>query len=419
MTAGKDIAQPDMSSALRIDNSHVLGAAAFVAPIVGVFAPLGLAPLLAMTAVAALVVARVRRDAWLTFPRGFAAVLAAAVVWALVTLAWAPQPRLAAVKLGEIALMFTATILVLGTAMNLAGAQQKRLERWLLAGFVLALALLFIEIVAGFPIRHLERAQWDAGPSIWLSFDRGATVLAILVWPAARVLWRRSSLAAAVLWLATVALVAVFSSATAKMALALGLVGFLAARIAPRPAAGMLAAVVAATIIAAPFAAARIPAAEVLQQQWPFNIEGLTPGKNPVRSGLHRLLIWQFTAERIAERPLSGWGFNASRSLPGGNTAVMDGLPSLPLHPHSAPLQWWVELGAIGAVLGAAVVLLAAGALRRIPDARSAAIGVALLAAAATVGCMSFGVWQSWWIAVLALAATFHVATTRGDPAHK
>ena len=418
MTAGNDIAQPGMSSALRIDNGHVLGAAAFAAPIIGVFAPLGLAPLLAVTAVAALVVARVRGDAWLTFPRGFAAVLTAAVAWGLVTLLWAPQPRLAAAKLGELALMFAATVLVLGAAMNLGGAQHRRMERWLLIGFALALALLLLELIAGFPIRHLER-PWEAGPSIWLSFDRGATVLAVLVWPAARALWRRSSLAAIVLWLATVALVAVFSSATAKVALALGLLGFLGARIAPRGAAGVLAAIVAVTIIAAPFAAARIPAAEILQQQWPFNIEGATPGKNPVRSGLHRLLIWQFTAERIAEKPLLGWGFNASRWLPGGDVAVMGGLPALPLHPHNAPLQWWVELGAIGAVLGAAVALLAAGALRRIPDPRSAATGVALLASAATVGCMSFGVWQSWWIAALALGAAFHVAATRGDTAHK
>ena len=418
MTASNGIAQPGMSSALRIDNGHVLGAAAFAAPIVGVFAPLGLAPLLAVTAVAALAVARVRRDAWLAFPRGFAAVLAAAVVWGLVTLLWAPQPRLAAAKLGELALLFAATVLVLGIAMNLGGVQQKRMERWLMIGFALALALLLLELIAGFPIRHLER-QWDAGPGIWLSFDRGATVLAILVWPAARALWRRSSLAAIVLWLAAVALVAVFSSATAKVALALGLAGFLGARIAPRAAAGVLAAIVVVTIVAAPFAAARIPAAEILQQQWPFNIDGATPGKNPVRSGLHRLLIWQFTAERIAEKPLFGWGFDASRWLPGGDVAVMGGLPALPLHPHNAPLQWWVELGAIGALLGAAAALLAAGALRRIPDPRSAATGVALLASAATVGCMSFGVWQSWWIAALALAAAFHVAATRGDTAHK
>jgi exopolysaccharide production protein ExoQ len=419
MTAGNNIARSGMPSALRIDNGHVLGAAAFAAPIIGVFAPLGLAPLLAVTAIAALAITRLRQDAWLTFPRSFAALLAIAAVWGLVTLLWAPNPRFAAAKLGELALMFTATVLVLGSAMNLGGAQQKRTESWMLIGFALALALLLLELVAGFPIRRIERSDWPGPLHLMLSFDRGVSVLAIFVWPAARALWRRSSLAAIILWLATAALVGVFSSATAKAALAVGLIAFLAARIAPRAAAGAVAAIVAVTIVAAPFAAERIPAAGTLQQQWPFNAESLTAGKNAVRSGLHRLVIWQFTAERIAEKPLLGWGFDASRWLPGGKTAVMGEYPALPLHPHSAPLQWWVELGVLGALLGAAVALMTGGALRRIPDRRSAATGVALFASAATVGCMSFGVWQSWWIGALALAAAFHVAATRGDTAHK
>jgi O-antigen ligase len=419
MTASNEIVQPGMSPALRIDTGHVLGAAAFAAPVIGVFAPLGLAPLLALTAVAAMVVGRVRGEAWLTFPRGFAAVLAAVVVWGLVTLLWAPQPRLAAVKLGELALLLSAAVLVLGSAMNLDGAQQKRIERWLVIGFALTLALLCIELAAGFPLRRLERSDWPSLHHMMLSFDRGVTVLAILAWPAARALWRRSSVAAIVLWLATVALVAVFPSATAKVALALGLIGFLGARLAPRAAAGVLTAIVVLIIVAAPFAAARIPPSEILQQQWPFNVEQTTAGKSAVRSGQHRLLIWQFTAERIADKPLFGWGFNASRRLPGGDVVVIGGLPALPLHPHNAALQWWVELGAIGAALGAAIVLLAGGALRRVPDPRSAAIGVALFASSATIGCMSFGVWQSWWIAALALAAAFQVTTTRGDAAHK
>ena len=35
-------------------------------------------------------------------------------------------------------------------------------------------------------------------------------------------------------------------------------------------------------------------------------------------SFIHRLLIWDFTLERIAERPLLGWGLDTSRAIPGG-----------------------------------------------------------------------------------------------------
>ncbi len=84
-------------------------------------------------------------------------------------------------------------------------------------------------------------------------------------------------------------------------------------------------------------------------------------------SGMHRLLIWRFTSERIAERPLLGWGMDAARELPGGKTHLATrfpdaGLPedaeALPLHPHDAVLQWEVELGIPGTAL-----CLAAGGL--------------------------------------------------------
>jgi O-antigen ligase len=136
------------------------------------------------------------------------------------------------------------------------------------------------------------------------------------------------------------------------------------------------------------------------------------------RSAAHRVLIWDFVGERIAVRPVLGWGMEASRAIPGGDDTFapatldrfgLDGaeeraffaLPStkrLPLHPHNAALQVWLELGAVGAVLAAALaasVMLAA----RSP----AALGAAT--AGAVTGALSFGAWQPWWIASLLLAA--------------
>ena len=36
----------------------------------------------------------------------------------------------------------------------------------------------------------------------------------------------------------------------------------------------------------------------------------------------HRLEIWHFAGQRIAERPLLGWGLDASRAIPGGNALI-------------------------------------------------------------------------------------------------
>ena len=73
----------------------------------------------------------------------------------------------------------------------------------------------------------------------------------------------------------------------------------------------------------------------------------------------HRLLIWSFAGDRIAERPLAGWGLDSSRTIPGGRDPIRPGETWMPLHPHNAPLQLWLELGVPGAVLFALLVALA------------------------------------------------------------
>ena len=84
-----------------------------------------------------------------------------------------------------------------------------------------------------------------------------------------------------------------------------------------------------------------------------------------------RVAIWRFTTERVVERPWLGWGMDASRMWPG----------VIPLHPHNAALQVWLELGVVGAAC--------------------AAVAIAYL----TIGALSFGVWQEWWLGLGVLAA--------------
>ena len=195
---------------------------------------------------------------------------------------------------------------------------------------------------------------------------------------------------------------------SAKIAALAGVVAALAAMVAPRLVAWGAAAVLALMFLAAPliFSAGLSRAPDL--------------SSLPV-SAAHRVLIWDFVTQRIAEKPLLGWGMEASRSIPGG-TATFDratldrfGLDSpaergsfaapsvqrLPLHTHNNALQLWLELGGIGAALAAALavaVMLAACATPIAPAALGAAV------AAATTGQLSFGAWQPWWIASMVLA---------------
>jgi O-antigen ligase len=108
-----------------------------------------------------------------------------------------------------------------------------------------------------------------------------------------------------------------------------------------------------------------------------------------------RLDIWRFTARKIAEHPWRGWGVDASR--------VWD---EIPLHPHNAALQLWFELGVVGAAIGAVFWAYVWARIGRFADenALSAGVFAAVAVAYLSIGGMSFGVWQEWWLALGALA---------------
>jgi O-antigen ligase len=108
-----------------------------------------------------------------------------------------------------------------------------------------------------------------------------------------------------------------------------------------------------------------------------------------------RVALWRQLAPMIAERPFLGWGMDASRVIPG-----------VPLHPHSASMQLWLETGAVGAGLA---VLFWAVLWRRIGSLVGQGSGVAGVSAAVaaaylTIGALSFGVWQEWWLGLGVLA---------------
>jgi O-antigen ligase len=80
----------------------------------------------------------------------------------------------------------------------------------------------------------------------------------------------------------------------------------------------------------------------------------------------------------------------------------------MPLHPHNNAIQLWLELGLPGALIGVALIAVL---LRRLaaPDLEPGVRTVALaaLAAALVIACLSYGLWQGWWLGALWLASLF------------
>lgn len=116
-----------------------------------------------------------------------------------------------------------------------------------------------------------------------------------------------------------------------------------------------------------------------------------------------RMGYWERATDWIGDRPLQGWGLDASRMFS----------PGIKLHPHDVPLQIWLELGLIGAMAAAVFWAAAfAGLSRKTRDA-GPAVAAGTASAYLTYCAFSFGAWQEWFLAIGALAATACVAAMR------
>jgi exopolysaccharide production protein ExoQ len=195
-----------------------------------------------------------------------------------------------------------------------------------------------------------------------------------------------------------------FVGSAAKAGFAVAVAAFVLSYLGGRHFARGAAVVAVVVILTAPLSfprLAQLPAFSQDAEQFKFSL-------------WHRLQIWSFVGDRIAERPLLGWGLDASRAIPGGTEEIRPGAQRLPLHPHNVALQVWLELGLPGALLfaGLAAWLWLALARADWPPSFAAAAAAGLTTVSfAVLG--TYGAWQEWWIATLSLVLFLVLAMAR------
>jgi O-antigen ligase len=388
----------------------VLAACALIMPALAVYAPLGLAPLLAVSAVLLLLaqgrsLARPRDVAPLT---GLLVLLS---LWATLSATWSILPQHSLFEGLRLLLLSAGGLILLGAARALDAPQRATLGIAVAIGVALAVVLLLVEGLSDGALLGAVLRQ----PVRMTHFDRGSTVLVLSLWAALIALGRHRVWA---LLLAAAAVVAVLllPSAAATLALGVSVAVFLVAWRWPRLVALAMAAVALFLALALPPLLPSDRGVVAIHQAAPWI----------KYSGIHRLMIWRFTADRIAERPFLGWGMDASRELPGSHrdlaelypqAGIMPDAEALPLHPHNAALQWRVELGWPGALLCVAIVGWIVWRVARAPalSAPYRAGALAWIAAALVIGMLSYGAWQAWWLSCLWLMAALYAGLA--DPA--
>jgi len=376
--------------------------AAATVPFVAFLQARAVVPVAVLAAIMTLALAR-EAGAWrVDIGKPLAATLVLACLWAGISIPWTPDTWLGI----RGALKLSGNLLLGGVLFSMARRLDADGRRWigpaLLCGFGLTLVLLFIEELFKGPISVGLRGLPYRGPGGFFWLNASAAILTLIIWPVSLRLWHRHRGAMVIVVFGLMALI------LSLMTYWAGLVSLIVGGIAAfcvyafkRRAGIALAALFALGVATAPILPVTVlKPATVLE-----TVGGVAP---PL---MHRLYIWEFAAQRIAEHPIRGWGMNASRDMPGGKNVVEGKAWSgdvMPLHPHNAVLQVWLELGVPGALLfGAFGVFVFLGIVRPyIPRAHSAA-AAGLAVTALTLVSSSYGIWQSWWLATLWLSASF------------
>lgn len=379
-----------------------------LAVVAGLFAPLGVLAPKGMWLLFLLPVLWQGAIAWRRgqFRAAFAGPLAwlglAIALWAFASAGWALAFLPALEVAASLAFGLAGLMLLLAGARALPDEARRTVERALVLGFVAAAAMVSLDLATGGAGLQWAHGQIRADePFRHTLFNRRITLLSLAAWPAMLVLWGRGKrLLALACLLLPVLLAFAGYSLSARLATIAALLAFVAALLLPRASRVVLAGVVVAYVAVMPFVTHGPLSPERHEQR-------LT---GRAYSALHRLHIWRFTAERIAERPLIGWGMDAARRMPGGDTALPMGGNLMNLHPHNGSLQVWLELGGIGALLFGGLAGLTVFAGRLMADRVGQAAALAAFVSGFVVLNLSYGIWQRWWLATLLLAAALLAA---------
>ncbi len=407
-----------------LNRGHVLGTAAVLALPISFYAPKGIAPLFAVTAIATVAIYVVRARAFPRLARGPAFALGALVLWAALSALWSLTPFDSLDAATSLAVASFAGLAFVAASAGLTARERDVYEKAVIAGGVLGFALLAVELVTDVALYRwvLAQAGYPVHSPVLLgvafTFDNGLTMAALLMWTWALALFNRGLRVLAVAYFFFAVAVMVLAGKGAPLiAIAFGGTAFVAALVTQRLAATALAAVIALGVLAVPLMTKAIPPIDEVVRSAP----SLLP------SAYIRLYIWRNAGIHIDERWLLGHGMDTSRALydaddrtartyyDGEGRPVWDtGQEPIPLHPHNAAVQVWLELGVVGAAALALVLVTAVRAVAASAVARTdKAVWLAVFVTGFTIASLSYGIWQGWWLGALWLVAAFAVAAAR------
>lgn len=398
--------------------TRLLQAVALALAPVTLLAPQQLTAIFLIAGIGLLILNRDQLVSFLRSPGLIVAVFGTLILWGAVSSIWSIDGGASLKRALKLAGFLMLSAFALHVVQRLEPRARQSILNTLAVSVVILLILIAFERLSDKALTQmLTYYNWDQRHGI---LNRPMALLALLAWPVLATLWLsgRRKIAVALAAMLTVTLTG-GRGATGLMSIAVGASILLLAWADRRSVAIGMAVPIIIFAFSAPWVLAR---EKVIQT-------GFEALPTMAYSAQQRLFIWEFTSQRILERPLLGHGLASSRTLPGARTPIPTALKFedrpwtqvggtwvtmgkqdvLPLHPHNSFLQLWLELGIGGIIAGLAVVLALIYRSMRNPQAPWA---LATLAATGMPLMLSFSLWQSWWIGFLALLAIFMTIAT-------
>jgi exopolysaccharide production protein ExoQ len=382
---------------------------AFLLPILGALLPRGMISLLVGGAVIGIPL--LLHQGWrpVSFsrmlPEPLALLLVGFLIFGFASALWSIDAAQSLKQVLELAGIALAGTILVPLLLDGGPDRRNRLLKALFAGFLIATAIMLIDVTAGLPLHHLARGKSSPAADDLTALNRNMLVLGCLLWPAALVASRRYGPAAvyglALCWLGIILL---GDSQSATLGVISGLITYWAARRYRKAAGRAVTAVLVIAFLGSIPVALLLYRADLAESDW------------LIFSMRHRVEIWDYAAHQILLKPWLGWGLDASRVMGGPPTEHLPvAMSKLPLHPHCAYLQIWLELGLIGTLLALAFCLVVIRTIQAGVHPSDQPVVLAGIVSLIMFAGVSYGIWQGWWLSTIILCLTMLSAAARRD----
>lgn len=392
---------------MKFSYVQIIGILALISPLLAVVSPLGLAPLMGVCGFCVILLTIKEKNVWKLVSTENIILFGTIIVWTGLSIFWTVDNGSSAIKFVRFFAIVLVGVFTVSAAKRVIIEEQQYLMRLFLIGVLTGLFLLFFERATGGFLSSLFGVKVQ-----YYTFNRGATLFALLAWPAALMAQRYKRWGALSVFLLILLLTGMLGSRSALLAMILGLATFIMTKIQPKMAISIVGFISIFYILMAPYFHTQILSPDKIK----FNANELSRQYTVFpRSSYHRFLIWNFSSKKALEKPVFGWGYRSSRSIPGAKNMLDQSEEALPLHPHNGAIQIWLELGFIGALLAAFLSFkIIKNFWGKAHSKKEVAYALGLYSSSFTMICVSYGLWQSWWLSGLFIASTIYIATEGG-----